>query len=70
MSTENVFSLPPTMTYTADQALASSMDQGLQDVIIVGYDADDKLFVRSSRMDRKEALWIAESLKEYIRNPE
>lgn len=52
---------------TPTQALQSVMSENpLQDVIIVGYrmpeDGDD-LFVRSSRMTRQEALWLAEQLK-------
>lgn len=36
-----------------------------QDCLVVGYDSDGDLFVRSSRMDRKLALWLAEQLRLY-----
>lgn len=65
----NIVSLPPTTTMTPEQALASALDfaqsDGLQDVVIVGYDSDGVLFVRSSRMDRKDALWMAKQFELY-----
>ena len=54
---------------TPEQALQSARQfaehGGLQDCLVVGYDSDGDLFVRSSRMDRKLALWFAEQLKVY-----
>lgn len=65
----NVLAFPATTTMTPEQALHSALkfskDTGLQDVLIVGYDVDGDLFVRSSRMDRKDALWMAEQLRLY-----
>lgn len=68
----NVFAFPPTTTMTVKQALDSvnEMHECLTDVLIVGYDDDGDLFVRSSRMDRKDALWMAEQLKLYALYPE
>ena len=60
-----IHTLPPTNTYTVEQALASVDPGWLQDVIILGYDEGGGLFVRSSRMDRKDALWMAEMLKRW-----
>lgn len=64
-----VLSFPATGTMTPSQALASAMafaeQRGLQDVLVVGYDDDGDLFIRSSRMNRKDALWLAEQLKLY-----
>jgi len=66
----NVLSLPPSTTMTPKQALLSAMEfadaDNLDDVIIVGYDADGKLLVRSSRMDIRTALWLTEKLRMYI----
>ena len=69
MGSNNVFGFPPTDTMTPEQALQSALqlaEQGkLQDCLVVGYDSDGDLFVRSSRMDRKRALWFAEHLRLY-----
>lgn len=64
-----ITALPATTTFTPKQALLSAMDfvdnDNLQDVLIVGYDGDGELVVRSSRMDRKDALWLAELLRNW-----
>ena len=58
-----IHTLPASTTLTPTQALASAAAEELTDVLVVGYDTDGDLFVRSSRMDRKDALWMAEALK-------
>lgn len=64
---KNILSFPPTTTMTPQQALLSVLEfannDNLQDVLIVGYDGAGELLVRSSRMDRKDALWLAEQLR-------
>lgn len=54
---------------TPQQALLSAIEfannDNLQDVLVVGYDGDGDLLVRSSRMDRKDALWLSEQLRRY-----
>ena len=64
-----ITSLPATTTFTTRQALLSAMEfadnDNLQDVLIVGYDGDGALIVRSSRMDRKDALWLSEMLRDW-----
>lgn len=54
---------------TPRQALLSALEfsesDNLQDVLVVGYDAAGDLVVRSSRMDRKDALWLSEQLRQY-----
>lgn len=66
---KNVFGFPPTDTMTSEQALHSALrlveNDKLQDCLVVGYDSDGDLLVRSSRMDRKMALWFAEQLRLY-----
>lgn len=51
------------------QALLSALEfaenDNMQDALIVGYDAAGDLIVRSSQMDRKDALWLAEQLRQY-----
>ncbi len=64
---KTVVAFPASVTFTPEQALLSVLEfarnDNLQDVLIVGYDADGDLLVRSSRMDRKDALWLAEQLR-------
>lgn len=66
---KNVFAFPATTTMTPEQALRSALEfatnDNLQDVLVAGYDGDGVLLVRSSRMDRKEALWLSEQMRRY-----
>lgn len=66
---KNVFAFPATDTMTPQQALLSALEfannDNLQDVLVVGYDGDGALLVRSSRMDKKDALWLSEQLRRY-----
>lgn len=56
----NIYGLPASESFTVEQALNSALNMAgdLTDVLILGYDSNGALVVRSSRMDRKEALWI------------
>lgn len=66
---KTVLDFPATDTMTPRQALLSALafaeNDDLQDVLIVGYDGDGALLVRSSRMSRKDALWMAEQARRY-----
>lgn len=66
---ENLIAFPATTTMTPQQALLSALEfannGNLTDVLVVGYDGDGELVIRSSRMDRKDALWMAEQLRIY-----
>lgn len=66
----NVISLPASCTMTPKQALLSALDlaaaDDLTEALVVGYDASGELLVRSSKMDRKDALWLTEQLKHYV----
>ena len=54
---------------TPQQALFSALEfannDNLKDVLVVGYDGDGELIIRSSRMDRRDALWLSEQLRLY-----
>lgn len=65
-----IHQFPATTTNTVEQALASavSFQDRLTDVLIVGYDDAGDLYVRSSRMSRQDALWLAHALIDYARN--
>ncbi len=67
MKNTNVISLPASKNFHPDQALKSAMDMGerLTDVLIVGYDDDNTLFVRSSHLSRAEAVFLLEKAKEW-----
>lgn len=67
MNNTNVIALPASTNFQPDQALKSTMDMGerVTDVLIVGYDADGDLFVRSSHMSRAEAVFLLEKAKEW-----
>ena len=58
----NLLRIPPSVTMTAAQALASALvdaeDGDLTDVIIIGY-RDGDLYVRSSRLTCAEGLFLA-----------
>jgi hypothetical protein len=59
----NLIRLPPTTTMTAEQALQSALVDAeikhLADVLIIGYDSDGALYVRSSRLTCAEAMFLA-----------
>lgn len=66
-SMDNVYTFPATEDMTVRQALISAFDllrdNDLDEVIVVGHDSCGKLIVRSSKMTRRDALWLAEQLK-------
>jgi len=52
----------PNTTMTPAQALHSvlpAIEAGMQDLLIIGYDVDGDLFIRSSKMTRAEAFFMA-----------
>ncbi|MBF1166539.1 MAG: hypothetical protein HXL68_16065 [Dechloromonas agitata] len=53
----------PNTTMTPVQALHSALadaeQRGMQDVLIIGYDADGCLYIRSSQMTCAEAFFMA-----------
>jgi hypothetical protein len=63
VNNKNVISLPATTTYQPEQALASAQQIELTDVLIIGYDIDGDLLVRSSNMTCAEALFLLEKAK-------
>ena len=67
MNNEKVIALPASANYTPEQALLSALkfcrDDNLTDVLVIGYDADRGLVVRSSKMTRAEGLFMAEKAR-------
>jgi hypothetical protein len=71
MNNEKVINLPASTNYTPRQALLSALDMckedgtGLSDVMVIGYDWEGYLFVRSSKMTRAEGLFMVEKAREW-----
>lgn len=65
MINKNVISLPASTNYTPEQALQSALQTPLTDVLVIGYDNEGELFIRSSKMSRMDALWMTEKAKEW-----
>ena len=63
MNNMNVISLPATTTFKPEQALNSALSLDLSDVLIVGYDTEGALAIRSSNMTCAEALFLLERAK-------
>ena len=69
--TDKIVSLPAHTNMTVEQCLQLSTREsgadGWQDVMILAYDAEDKLVVRSSHMSRKDALWMLMAAADHAR---
>lgn len=68
----NLIRLPPATTMTAQQALESALvdaeSKHLTDVLIMGYDEDGSLYVRSSRLTCAEAFFLANKAALWAQN--
>lgn len=65
MNNQKVVELPASVNYTPEQALQSALKADLTDVMIIGYDKDNDLFVRSSKMTRAEGLFMTKKAEEW-----
>lgn len=65
MNNEKVTALPASTNYTAEQALQSALQMELTDVMIIGYDFEGELFIRSSKMTRAEGLFMVKKAEEW-----
>ena len=65
MNNEKITELPASVHYTPEQALASALKADLTDVIVLGYDQDGDLFVRSSKMTRAEGLFMVKKAEQW-----
>jgi hypothetical protein len=66
MAFENVTALQPTTTFTPDQALESAKMCGPVHVLVIGFDAKGEFLMRSSRMDKIEALYLIEKARAWV----
>lgn len=60
-----IFRLPASATFTPEQALNDALTLGLTDVLVIGYDQDGDLAIRSSRMTCAEAAFLTEKAKQW-----
>jgi len=51
---------------TVEQALDMASKANYKEILILGYDKDDDLYVVSSQMDTKDALWILRNAENEI----
>lgn len=69
MNNTKVIALPASTSFTPEQALLSMLEfarnDNLSDCLLVGYDADGVLLIRSSRMTRADAIFLLEKAKEW-----
>lgn len=59
----DVLPFPLRDSFTVEQALAATGQRELTDVLIVGIDGNNNVFITSSNMTRAQALWFAELAK-------
>ncbi len=65
MNNQKIIELPASTNYTPEQALHSALKADLTDVMIIGYDQDGELFIRSSKMTRADGLFMVERAREW-----
>lgn len=71
MNNDKILVLPPSESYTPEQALLSALHMNdLSDVLIIGYHEDGSLFVRSSKMNRAEAVYLSMLAIDWARTTE
>jgi hypothetical protein len=70
MNNKNVTYMPASAYMKPDQAIDSLQHckEDLTDILIVGYDTDGDLFVRSSHLSRADALFLLEKAKDWVFN--
>lgn len=70
MNNENVIALPASTAFSPEQALRSALEftrtDNITDVMVIGYDNDGVMIIRSSRMSRADALFMLEKAKQWV----
>lgn len=61
--TAEVIELGPNENMTAEQALLYTAREKPAETLILSYDENGELYIRSSSMNNKDALWILEQAK-------
>ena len=69
MNNQNIIALPASVNFTPEQALLSALEfareDNLTDVMVIGYDANGVLIIRSSRMSRADGLFMVEKARQW-----
>jgi len=69
----DVHDLPASINWSPEQALKSCLDIALEgrlkEVMIIGTMDDEVLLVRSSKMNRRDALWLAKEAELHTLQP-
>lgn len=67
MAEPKVSHLPPSKTYTAEQAIQAAAAEipNIREVLIIGRDVDGELFAISSRMNCGAVLWLLKEAEDY-----
>jgi hypothetical protein len=68
MNNKEVIRLPASEHYTPIQALQSVLNEDLDDVLVIGYDKSGELIIRSSKMNRADALFMIEKARDWTLN--
>lgn len=63
-----VIPFPATNTMNVGQALDHQRQDDLQEVLILGFDKNGEFVLRSSRMNKKDGLWLIELARNHILN--
>lgn len=64
----SIFRLPASASFSVKQALEHSLNDDLQDVLIAGYSQEGTLIVRSSKMSRAEAMFLAVQMQRWAQS--
>ena len=59
--------LHPKSNFSPQQALASAATIPFNAVLIIGYDVNGELMIRSSSMARNDSLWLLHDAIDYVR---
>jgi hypothetical protein len=61
-----VIKLVPNGTRPADRILADAKAQGLTDAVVIGWDKDGTLYLKTSYADGPNVLWLLEQARDLI----
>ena len=61
-----VIKLVPNGTLPADRVWADAQSQGLTDAVVLGWDKDGTMYLKSSYSDGPNVLWLLEQARDII----
>ena len=60
-----ILHLPVESEQTPEEVLRETLEIGVKNIVCIGFDADGDWFLRTSKMSRQDALWVAEKLRDW-----